>query len=116
MYADAKRRDLQLLLAGGVFQKRLAELTGVSVRSSSRIGHGPARLKVAAEPVAHQLPNLDGTNLQRPVRRTRSNARILVFSASQICVERRFALAEELDCPHSGLRARSISTDGSNAG
>ena len=38
MYAESKRSDVQLLLAAGVVQTRIAELTGVSVRTISRIG------------------------------------------------------------------------------
>ena len=38
MYAQSKRSDVQLLLAAGVVQARIAELTGVSVRTVSRIG------------------------------------------------------------------------------
>lgn len=51
MYADAKRRDFQLLFVAGVSQKRIAELPGLSVRTIRQIGREPARLEVAAEPV-----------------------------------------------------------------
>ncbi len=42
VYTDAKRRDIQLLLAAGVPQERISELTGVSVRTIRRIGREPA--------------------------------------------------------------------------
>ncbi len=38
MYPESKRSDVQLLLAAGVRHVRIAELTGVSVRTVSRIG------------------------------------------------------------------------------
>ena len=43
MYAGGKRRDIQLLLAGGVPQERIAQLTGVSVRTIRRIGRESAQ-------------------------------------------------------------------------
>ena len=42
VYTDAKRRDIQLLLAAGVPQERISALTGVSVRTIRRIGREPA--------------------------------------------------------------------------
>ena len=42
MYEAAKRHDVRLLLAAGVPQERIAELTGVSVRTIQRIGREPA--------------------------------------------------------------------------
>ena len=51
MYTDAKRRDIQLLLAAGVPQERISDLTGVSVRTICRIGCEPAGPgQPAAEP------------------------------------------------------------------
>ena len=41
VYGDAKRREVQLLLAAGVPQARIAQLTGVSVRTIRRIGREP---------------------------------------------------------------------------
>ena len=38
MYAETKRNEVRVLLAAGVLQERIAELTGVSVRTISRIG------------------------------------------------------------------------------
>ncbi len=38
MYTEGKRRDIQLLLAAGVPQERIAKLTGASVRTIRRIG------------------------------------------------------------------------------
>lgn len=37
MYAETKRNEVRLLLAAGVLQKRIAKLTGVSVRTVGRI-------------------------------------------------------------------------------
>ena len=55
MYAGGKRRDIQLLLAGGVPQERIAQLTGVSVRTIRRIGRESAQPGLAlAEPAAAQ--------------------------------------------------------------
>ena len=48
MYANAKRRDVQLLLSAGVPQERIQALTGVSVRTIRRIGREAA----TAEPTA----------------------------------------------------------------
>ena len=48
MYSDAKRRDVQLLLAAGLPRDRIAELTGVSVRTISRIVREPLRQEWAA--------------------------------------------------------------------
>lgn len=42
VFGEAKRHDVQLLLAAGVPQQRLAGLTGVSVRTIQRIGPKPA--------------------------------------------------------------------------
>ncbi len=53
MYAEEKRRDIQLLQAAGVPQEQIAELTGVSVRTIRRIGREPAQPGlVVAEPAA----------------------------------------------------------------
>ena len=41
VYGDAKCRDVQLLLAAGVPQERIAEMTGVMVRTIRRIGREP---------------------------------------------------------------------------
>ena len=41
MYGDEKRRDILLLLAAAVPQERIAELTGVSVRTIRRIAREP---------------------------------------------------------------------------
>ena len=43
MYAEGKRRDIQLLPAGGVPQERIAKLTGVSARTIRRIGRESAQ-------------------------------------------------------------------------
>ncbi len=53
MYAEGKRREIQLLLAAGVPQGQIAKLTGVSVRTIRRIGREPAEPALAvAEPAA----------------------------------------------------------------
>ena len=57
MYTDAKRRDIQLLLAAGVPQERIADLTGASVRTIRRIGREPADTgERAAKPQAAAPP------------------------------------------------------------
>ncbi len=43
MYGDEKRRDVVLLLAASVPQERIAELTGVSVRTICRIAREPSQ-------------------------------------------------------------------------
>ena len=56
MYAEGKRRDIQLLLAGGVPQERIAKLTGVSVRTIRRIGRELSQPGLrGAEPQAREL-------------------------------------------------------------
>ncbi len=53
MYAETKRNEVRLLLAAGVLQERIAELTGVSVRTISRIareGSDPAATSAAGVP------------------------------------------------------------------
>ena len=52
MYADAPRRDVQLLLAAGVPHERIQELTGVSVRTIHRIGREPVTAELTAAPAA----------------------------------------------------------------
>ena len=42
MYTDAKRRDVHLLLSAGVPRKRIAEVTGVSIRTIRRMARDPA--------------------------------------------------------------------------
>ena len=53
MYAESKRNEVRLLLAAGVLQERIAELTGVSVRTISRIAQersGPATTSPVGAP------------------------------------------------------------------
>ena len=59
MFGEAKRRNAQLLLAAGVPQERIAELTGVSVRTIRRIGR---------EPSAPGLPAADRAAAGQPQR------------------------------------------------
>ena len=65
MYADAKRRDVQLLLSAGVPQERIHELTGVSVRTIRRIGREVPRREPAV-PAAGEAPQRAGPG--RPSR------------------------------------------------
>ena len=65
MYADAKRRDVQLLLAAGVPQERIQELTGVSVRTIRRIGREAASAAPTA-PAGEEAPPRAGPG--RPSR------------------------------------------------
>ena len=52
MYADAPRRDVQLLLAAGVPHERIQELTGASVRTIHRIGREAVTAELTAAPDA----------------------------------------------------------------
>lgn len=69
MYTDAKRRGMQWLLSPGMNEERIAELTGVSVRTIRRIGLEPGRLvpDPAGEPTAPQPT----AQRQRPAGRFR---------------------------------------------
>ena len=61
VYGDAKRREVQLLLAAGVPQERIAERTGVSVRTIRRIGRElPGSAPPAKDALAVGLPKRSG--------------------------------------------------------
>ena len=63
MYGDEKRRDVLLLLAATVPQERIAELTGVSVRTIRRI---------AREPVGPAAPRPGGLDRGQTCQMNRS--------------------------------------------
>ena len=49
MYHETKRRDVRLLLAAGVPQKRIAQQLGVPLRTVQRIAEQEAREAAGAE-------------------------------------------------------------------
>ena len=56
MYTDAKRHDVHLLLSAGVPRKRIAEVTGVSIRTIRRIARDPASVADDADGQAASAP------------------------------------------------------------